>query len=136
MALSELPGAPMRLLLLAALGGAAGSAARHLVNVGFGRWLGAGFPWSTLFVNVAGGLLMGVLIEALALRFSGSLALRTFLATGVLGGFTTFSAFSLDFVMLVERQELALAAAYVAASVMLSILALYAGLALTRLALT
>ena len=126
----------MRLLLLVAVGGAAGSAARHLVNVGFGRWLGAGFPWSTLFVNVAGGLLMGVLIEALALRVSGSLELRTLLATGVLGGFTTFSAFSLDFVMLVERQELALAGAYVAASVVLSILALYAGLALTRLVLT
>jgi len=125
----------MRLLLFAALGGAAGSAARHLVNVGFGRWLGAGFPWATLLVNVAGGLLMGVLIEALARRFSGSLELRTLLATGVLGGFTTFSAFSLDFVMLVERQELALAGAYVAASVVLSILALYAGLALTRLVL-
>ena len=126
----------MRLLLLAALGGAAGSAARHLVNVGFGRWLGAGFPWSTLFVNVAGGFLMGVLIEALALKFSGSLELRTLLATGVLGGFTTFSAFSMDFVVLVQRQELALAAVYVAASVACSILALYAGLALTILALT
>lgn len=126
----------MRLLLLAALGGAAGSAARHLVNVGFGRWLGAGFPWSTLFVNVVGGFLMGVLIEALALRLSGSLELRTLLATGVLGGFTTFSAFSLDFAMLVQRQELLLAAVYVAASVLFAILALYAGLALTRLALT
>jgi fluoride exporter len=126
----------MRLLLLAAFGGAAGSAARHLVNVGFGRWLGAGFPWSTLFVNVAGGFLMGVLIEALALKFSGSLELRTLLATGVLGGFTTFSAFSMDFVVLVQRQEMALAAVYVAASVLFAILALYAGLALTRLALT
>jgi fluoride exporter len=126
----------MRLLLLAALGGAVGTGARHLVNVGFGRWLGAGFPWSTLFVNVAGGFLMGVLIEALALKFAGSLELRTLLATGVLGGFTTFSAFSMDFVVLLERQELFLAAVYVAASVVMSILALYAGLALTRLALT
>jgi len=126
----------MRLLLLAALGGAAGSAARHLVNVGFGRWLGAGFPWSTLFVNVVGGFLMGVLIEALALKFSGSLELRTLLATGVLGGFTTFSAFSMDFVVLIQRHELMLAAVYVAASVLFAILALYAGLALTRLALT
>jgi CrcB protein len=126
----------MRLLLLAALGGAAGSAARHLVNVGFGRWLGAGFPWSTLFVNVVGAFLMGALIEALALKFSGSLELRTLLATGVLGGFTTFSAFSMDFVVLMQRQELVLAAVYVAASVALSILALYAGLSSTRLALT
>jgi len=126
----------MRLLLLAALGGALGTGARHLVNVGFGRWLGAGFPWSTLFVNLAGGFLMGVLIEALALKFAGSLELRTLLATGVLGGFTTFSAFSMDFVVLLERQELFLAAVYVAASVVMSILALYAGLSLTRLALT
>lgn len=126
----------MRLLLLAALGGAVGSGARHLVNVGFGRWLGAGFPWATLLVNVVGGFLMGVLIAALAARFQGSLEFRTFLATGVLGGLTTFSAFSMDFVMLMERQELALAGAYVIASVALSILALYAGLWLTRLALT
>lgn len=126
----------MRLLLLAALGGAVGSGARHLVNVGFGRWLGAGFPWATLLVNVVGGFLMGVLIAALAAKFQGSLEFRTFLATGVLGGLTTFSAFSMDFVMLMERQELALAGAYVIASVALSILALYAGLWLTRLALT
>lgn len=126
----------MRLLLLATLGGAIGTAARHLVNVGFGRWLGSGFPWSTLFVNVAGGFLMGALIEALALRYNGSLELRTLLATGVLGGFTTFSAFSLDFVVLLQRQELFLVALYVAGSVVLSILALYAGLLLVRLALT
>ena len=126
----------MRLLLLATLGGAIGTAARHLVNVGFGRWLGSGFPWSTLFVNVAGGFLMGALIEALALRYDGSLELRTLLATGVLGGFTTFSAFSLDFVMLLQGQELFLVALYVAGSVVLSILALYAGLLLVRLALT
>jgi len=126
----------MRLLFLATLGGAIGTAARHLVNVGFGRWLGSGFPWSTLFVNVAGGFLMGALIEALALRYDGSLELRTLLATGVLGGFTTFSAFSLDFVVLLQRQELFLVALYVAGSVVLSILALYAGLLLVRLALT
>ena len=95
----------MKLLLCGQAGGALGSGARHLVNVGFGRWLGAGFPWSTLFVNVVGCFLMGVLIEALALRFHGSLELRTFLATGVLGGFTTFSAFSLDFALLMQRHE-------------------------------
>ena len=73
----------MRLVLYAAAGGAIGTVARHLANVGFGRWLGAGFPWSTLFVNVVGGFLMGALIEALALRFDGSLELRTFIATGI-----------------------------------------------------
>lgn len=126
----------MRLVLYAAAGGAIGTAARHLVNVGFGRWLGSGFPWSTLFVNVAGGFLMGALIEALALKFHGSLELRTFLATGILGGFTTFSAFSMDAVLLMQRGETATAALYIGASVLLSILALLAGLWLVRVILT
>lgn len=126
----------MRLVLYAAAGGAIGTVARHLANIGFGRWLGAGFPWSTLFVNVAGGLLMGALIEALALRFDGSIELRTFLATGILGGFTTFSAFSMDAVLLMQRGETATAALYIGASVVLSILALLAGLWLMRVVLT
>jgi fluoride exporter len=126
----------MRLVLYVAAGGAIGTAARHLVNVGFGRWLGPGFPWSTLFVNVVGGFLMGALIEALALRFDGSLELRTFLATGILGGFTTFSAFSMDAMLLMQRGETATAALYIGASVLLSILALLAGLWLMRVVLT
>lgn len=126
----------MRLVLYAAAGGAIGTVARHLANVGFGRWLGAGFPWSTLFVNVVGGFLMGVLIEALALRFDGSVELRTFLATGILGGFTTFSAFSMDAVLLMQRGETVAAALYIGGSVVLSILALLAGLWLTRIMLT
>ncbi len=125
----------MRLLLYAAAGGAIGTVARHLANVGFGRWLGAGFPWSTLFVNVVGGFLMGAVIEALALRFDGSLELRTFIATGILGGFTTFSAFSMDAVLMMQRGETAMAAVYIGASVVLSIMALLAGLWLTRLVL-
>ena len=75
--------------------------ARHVINVGFGRWLGSGFPWWTLCVNVVGCLLMGVVVEVLALKFKGSLDLRTFIATGIFGGFTTFSAFALDFASLV-----------------------------------
>lgn len=126
----------MRLLLYATVGGAIGTAARHLVNLGFGRWLGVGFPWSTLCVNVAGSLLMGALIEALVVRLNESAELRTFLATGILGGFTTFSTFSMDFVYLLQRQELASAAVYLLGSVILSILALCAGLWLARLALT
>jgi CrcB protein len=122
----------MRFVLYAAAGGGIGAAARHLVNVGFGRWLAAGFPWSTLFVNVVGSFLMGALIEAFALKFKGSLELRTFLATGVLGGFTTFSAFSMDFAHLMQRHDTLPAAAYVVASVVLSIAALYAGLWLVR----
>jgi CrcB protein len=122
----------MRFVLYAAAGGGIGAAARHLVNVGFGRWVGMGFPWSTLFVNVVGSFLMGALIEAFALKFKGSLELRTFLATGVLGGFTTFSAFSMDFAHLMQRHETIAGAAYVIASVVLSIAALYGGLWLVR----
>jgi fluoride exporter len=117
-------------------GGALGSGARHLVNVGVGRWLGAGFPWWTFFVNVAGCFLMGVLVEALALKFNGSADLRVFVATGILGGFTTFSAFSLDFAVLVGRNEPLQAGLYLAGSVALSILALYAGMHATRVLLT
>jgi CrcB protein len=119
-------------LLYAMAGGAIGSGARHLVNVGFGRWLGIGFPWWTFFVNVVGCGLMGILIESLALKFHGSIDLRTFLATGFLGGFTTFSAFSLDFASLMQRQEHMQASLYLIGSVALSILALYAGMSVTR----
>jgi fluoride exporter len=126
----------MRLLVWAMVGGALGSGARHLVNVGMGRWLGAGFPWWTLFVNVTGSFLMGVLIEAFALKFQGSQDLRTFLATGVLGGYTTFSAFSMDFAHLMQRHDYLAAGLYLAGSVALAILALYAGLWLTRWVLT
>jgi CrcB protein len=122
----------MRLLFYAAAGGAIGTAARHLVNIGMGRWLGAGFPWWTFFVNVTGCLLMGVLIEALALKFHGSTEVRTLLATGVLGGYTTFSAFSMDFAFLMQRHEHVQAALYLVGSIALSILALYVGLWLVR----
>lgn len=118
----------MKLFLLAAAGGAIGAGARHLVNIGFGRMFASSFPWHTAFVNVAGSLAMGVLIAAMALKVSGGLEARTFLATGILGGFTTFSAFSLDFATLVERGEFAHAAAYVGGSVGLSLAALFLGL--------
>ena len=86
-------------------GGAIGAGLRHLVNIGAIRLLGIGFPWGTLTVNIAGSFLMGLLIEALALRYSGSLELRAFLATGLLGGLTTFSAFSLDFAIQLQRGD-------------------------------
>ena len=126
----------MKLLLYAMAGGAVGTAARHLVNIGMGRWLGAGFPWWTFFVNVTGCLLMGILIEALALKFQGSTEVRTLLATGVLGGYTTFSAFAMDFGFLMQRHEQVQAALYLVASVALSIVALYVGLWATRWLLT
>lgn len=122
----------MKLLIFAMSGGALGAGARHLVNVGMGRALGPAFPWWTVFVNVSGCFIMGVLIEALALRYNTSPELRTFLATGVLGGYTTFSAFSLDFATLMGRQEHAAAAFYLFGSVALSLLGVYAGLWLVR----
>jgi len=123
----------MRLLLLATAGGAIGAGARHLVNVGMLAWLGPGFPWATFTVNIVGSLLMGIVVEAL-LPFGGASAVawRTLLATGILGGFTTFSAFSLDIWVLHDRgQHLALAL-YIALSVILSVAALLLGMALVR----
>jgi CrcB protein len=123
---------PMIKVLLVALGGALGSVVRYGVNFAAARAFGLGFPWGTLTVNVAGGLAMGLLAALFALRAEASPEAKLFLMTGVLGGFTTFSAFSLDAVALWERGEAGLAAAYVAASVGLSIAALVAGLALGR----
>ena len=120
-------------LALVAFGGAIGAGSRHLVNLAALRLFGPGFPVGTLAVNVIGGLLIGLLAGYFALRYSGGgQGLRLFLATGILGGFTTFSAFSLDAVLLTERGQIGLAALYVLASVVLSIAGLFAGLALVR----
>ena len=117
-------------LLQVALGGAIGSAARYLTNVGAARLFGAGFPWGTIIVNVAGSFLMGLLVALLAQR--DAMRLVPFLMTGILGGFTTFSAFSLDAVKLWQGGEPTAAAAYVVFSVLLSIAALMLGMALFR----
>ena len=122
----------MAIVLWIAAGGALGSTLRHLVNVSAARVLGAEFPWGTAIVNVFGSFVMGTLIAFMALKWSASQETRAFLTTGILGGFTTFSAFSLDFAVLVERRAYDLAASYVAASVALSLLAIFAGLWLTR----
>ncbi len=122
----------MRLLIMATVGGAIGSGARHLVNIAMTRALGPAFPWATLTVNVVGSFLMGFLVDMIMRRFGGSPEMRTFLATGILGGFTTFSAFSLDISTLLSRDEIITAMVYILASVAISLLALYAGLALSR----
>jgi CrcB protein len=120
------------MVLMAAMGGAIGAGARYMVGVGAMRFFGPGFPWGTLIVNVVGSLIMGLLIAGVALRYSISNEVRTFLATGILGGFTTFSAFSLDFAVLMERKAEGLALMYLGASVGLSIIALFAGLYIAR----
>lgn len=122
----------MPVVLWVALGGGIGAAARYGVNVWSGRLLGTDFPWHTLIVNVAGCFVMGLLTGLLALKLNLSQEARAFLTTGILGGFTTFSAFSLDVALLVERKAMLAAGAYVAASVLLSIAAVFAGLHLIR----
>ena len=119
-------------LLLVAIGGALGSALRHLASLLAMRLFGPAFPWGTMVVNIVGGFIMGLFIEMLARRFGGSTELRLLVATGILGGFTTFSAFSLDAVTLYERGLLAHAAAYVLASVVFSIMALFLGMWLAK----
>jgi CrcB protein len=119
-------------ILWVALGGALGSAARYLVNVWSGRFFGTEFPWHTLTVNIVGCFVMGLLVELMAVKLNVGNDMRAFLTTGILGGFTTFSAFSLDFALLVERKTMGLAAAYAVSSVGLSLLAVFAGLYVVR----
>jgi CrcB protein len=120
--------------LLVFFGAGIGGAMRHAVNVGTARLLGIAFPWGTLTVNLVGSFLMGAVAGWLAFKAGEgwSQHMRLFLATGILGGFTTFSAFSLDALLLWERGEPVSSLAYVAGSVLLSIGGLAAGLALMR----
>jgi CrcB protein len=115
-------------LLAIALGGAIGATARFAAVHGISALAGTDWPWGTLVVNVIGGFAIGVLVESLAARFAESPELRGFLITGILGGFTTFSAFSLETIALLQRGALGPAMAYVAASVALSLSATLAGI--------
>jgi CrcB protein len=121
-----------QLLLAVAAGGAIGSVGRHLAASAIGHAVGTAWPWGTLAVNVVGGFAIGLLAGAMALRWSVTPELRGFLITGILGGFTTFSAFSLEVMTMIERQDWAPAAGYVAASVLFSLGAAAGGLALAR----
>jgi CrcB protein len=122
--------------LLVFLGAGIGGALRHAVNTGCGRLCGTDFPWGILIINVTGSLIMGLVTGWLAFRMSAgwSQHARLFVMTGILGGYTTFSAFSLDAALLWERGQVLAAAAYVVGSVGLSILGLFAGLAIVRAA--
>ena len=120
------------MILAVAAGGAVGAVGRYLIAAQALRLLGPNFPWGTLTVNVLGSFAMGVIVELSALRMSLSPPSRAFLVIGLLGGFTTFSAFSLDVSVLLERNEVGRAALYSLMSVVLSVGALFAGLAVTR----
>lgn len=115
-----------------AAGGALGSVARYGVNVAAGRALGAGFPYGTMIVNILGAFLIGGLVAAFAHFWQPPENARLFVVTGFLGGFTTFSAFSLDFAALWERHDYLAGALYVGGSVVLSVAALFAAMALVR----
>ena len=118
--------------LIVFLGGGIGAALRHGVNIASARTLGTAFPYGTLTVNVVGSLIMGLLAAYFAFKGDATQHWRLFFTTGILGGFTTFSAFSLDVALLYERGEVGLAALYVVLSVAVSIAGLFAGLALVR----
>lgn len=120
-------GGTLHALLAVAVGGAAGSLARYLVVLGCVRLCGPLFPWGTLAVNVAGSLAMGALFAAFGKTGVGD-TLRLLTMTGFLGGFTTFSAFSLDAVLLAQRGEISSAAVYVGASVVFSVAGLLVGM--------
>jgi CrcB protein len=115
-----------------ALGGAIGSAVRYLVAGWIQSAAWEGFPFGIFVVNITGGLVMGVLTELMALKWNVSLEMRAFLTTGILGGYTTFSTFSLDSALLIERGAYASAVLYIAGSAILSVAALFAGLWIIR----
>lgn len=125
----------MKMLIAVALGGALGAVARYKVSGLMVALMGHGFPWGTLIVNLLGSFLMGVLVEFGALKLNLSQEVRALLAVGFLGAFTTFSTFALDVSVLTGRGETLLAGGYIAASVALSILALFVGLWIVRVLL-
>lgn len=120
------------MVLAVAGGGALGAVGRYLVMAQIGHWFGHGFPWSTLVVNVVGSFALGALIEILALAWSPAEPVRALLVVGLLGAFTTFSTFSLDVVVLIERGQALHAAGYVMASVLLCVAGLFAGMRVFR----
>jgi CrcB protein len=120
------------LLLAIAVGGGLGSLARHYLSAFVYRFADGTFPWGILTVNILGGFAMGLIVELSALKLNLSPELRAFLTTGLLGGFTTFSAFSLDSALLIERGDWVGAGSYMVGSVVLSVAALFAALWLVR----
>lgn len=125
----------IKMMLFIAAGGAFGAVARYLTVVGVGAVVGMGFPYGTLVVNILGSFILGALVETLALTWSPSQEVRALLVVGMLGAFTTFSTFSLDVILQLERGNLIGAAVYILSSVTFSVFGLFAGLRLMRLVL-
>jgi CrcB protein len=123
------------MMLFVAAGGALGAVARYLAVTGVGAVVGMGFPYGTMVVNILGSFILGALVETLALTWSPSQEVRALLVVGILGAFTTFSTFSLDVILQLERGHLTGAAVYILSSVTFSVLGLFAGLRLMRLVL-
>lgn len=124
----------MTTVIAIAAGGALGALARHFLAGWVSSLAGGGFPWGIFVANVLGSFLMGVLVEVFARVGAPFAEARAFLAVGMLGAFTTFSTFSLDVVLLIERGQLLLAGVYAVGSVVLAVGGLYLGMALVRLA--
>lgn len=124
----------MSTVLVVAAGGALGAVARYLMMAGVGMWLGAGFPYGTMAVNVLGSVVFGALVEMMALVWNIGGDLRAFMVIGILGSFTTFSTFSLDAVVLFHRGDMVGMALYVLGSVVLAVAGFVAGMAAVRLA--
>jgi CrcB protein len=122
------------ILLAVGIGGGLGALLRYFVAGAFQSAAWPGYPWGIFIVNITGGFVMGLIVELSALKINLSPEMRAFLTTGVLGGYTTFSTFSLDSVLLIERGNYGSAAVYIAGSTLLSILALFAGLWIVRAA--
>jgi CrcB protein len=121
-------------VLAIAAGGALGAVSRYLMMAGVGMWLGPGYPYGTMAVNVLGSLIFGALVEMMALVWNIGGDLRAFMVIGILGSFTTFSTYSLDAVVLFHRGDMVGTALYVVGSVVLALAGLVAGMALVRLA--
>jgi CrcB protein len=118
--------------LLVFVGGGLGATLRHVINVASARAFGTNFPYGTFIINITGSLVMGLVAGYLAFKGDAAQPWRLFIMTGILGGYTTFSAFSLDTVLLYERGEIGLAIFYILGSVLLAIAGLVAGLTLMR----
>ncbi|MBF0604335.1 MAG: fluoride efflux transporter CrcB [Nitrospirae bacterium] len=122
----------VKTILAVALGGSLGAVGRYLISDAIYAWLGRGFPWGTLFVNVSGSFIMGILFQVFSERYAEHGVWRAALLVGVLGAFTTFSSFSLETLQLIQNGEFRLSLMNIAASVILCLVGIWGGVVLVR----